>query len=674
MTLLDACKEYVVLRSADRTLCALLLGSATAIAVAVATSPGRQVAKTLPTRKEVRMLMKAKEERRRRSLSQCNQPCLSSYQRFLFLLRIAVPSLRSKESGMLITISVLLLVRTYLSLCIARMNGHLSKVVVRCDLVAMVKSLVVFLLWCIPTIITNSSLRYCIEMLSLRVQTNLGHYFHRKYLNSKVFYHVVASHDVEEMDQRITKDIEQWSMCVSGLYTSLFKPIIDVALFSYQVAALGGVRSPLIVVAYYTGFAAFAYALAPDMERVAAEQLKRDGTLITAHQRLVPYAEEIIMTQGQTFHHRLMDRYLGSIVRHGQWASYVRGCYSLVETFFVRYGSSVLGYAVCGSAVFAKSTEGMSAADLTAVFVESSYLFRNLAVAVGEVLKNFKAIFVVRALSNRVYELQETIERAKAASAGMGLGEVVRGDHIEFANVPIVLPTMEVLCVGLSFYVRPGMNLLIVGPNGCGKSSIVRILGELWPLQGGRITKPRNDQIYYVPQRPYMSSGTLRDQITYPLKSSELDVSESVLLNCLEMAMLDDIFLKPDITWESSLAWAGDTLSMGEKQKLAMARLFFHQPRFAILDECSSMMDIEVEKRLYSICRQLGISLITIAHRQSVWRHHNWILHLDGCGGYMFSPITFQEDNGVVLTRVVYASDLSVVGQELRLDLSPYNE
>ena len=95
--------------------------------------------------------------------------------------------------------------------------------------------------------------------------------------------------------------------------------------------------------------------------------------------------------------------------------------------------------------------------------------------------------------------------------------------------------------------------------------------------------------------------------------------------------------------WDALRDWQ-DVLSGGEKQRIAMARLIYHRPRYAILDECTSAVSVDVEQYMYEYCKEIGISLITISHRPSLWRFHDWRLHLDGRGAYTFDRMVLPDD------------------------------
>lgn len=82
-----------------------------------------------------------------------------------------------------------------------------------------------------------------------------------------------------------------------------------------------------------------------------------------------------------------------------------------------------------------------------------------------------------------------------------------------------------------------------------------------------------------------------------------------------------------------------DVLSGGEKQRVAMARLFYHSPQFAILDECTSAVSVDVEGKMYNYCREAGITLFTVSHRKSLWVHHDYYLQFDGRGNYEYGRI-----------------------------------
>ncbi|NP_001396779.1 ATP-binding cassette sub-family D member 3 isoform 5 [Mus musculus] len=275
-------------------------------------------------------------------------------------------------------------------------------------------------------------------------------------------------------------------------------------------------------------------------------------------------------------------------------------------------------------------------------YVNSRLITNSFTARITELMQVLKDLNHGRYERTMVSQQEKGIEGAQASPLVPGAGEIINTDNIiKFDHVPLATPNGDILIQDLSFEVRSGANVLICGPNGCGKSSLFRVLGELWPLFGGRLTKPERGKLFYVPQRPYMTLGTLRDQVIYPdgkEDQKKRGISDQVLKEYLDNVQLGHI-LEREGGWDSVQDWM-DVLSGGEKQRMAMARLFYHKPQFAILDECTSAVSVDVEDYIYSHCRKVGITLFTVSHRKSLWKHHEYYLHMDGRGNYEFKKIT----------------------------------
>ena len=198
----------------------------------------------------------------------------------------------------------------------------------------------------------------------------------------------------------------------------------------------------------------------------------------------------------------------------------------------------------------------------------------------------------------------------------------------------------------MSFIIKQGCHTLISGPNGCGKSSMFRILGNLWPIKGGVLKKPNFRNIFYIPQRPYLPNGTLRDQIIYPHSIEEFKKNgrtDEELVEFMKFLEIDVLITRCPKGFEERKDW-NESLAWGEKQMLAMARCYYHCPKYAILDECSSQVSIEMDARMYEKAKEMNITLITVSHRKTVWKYHDYILRFTGELSFSFEKLIHEAE------------------------------
>lgn len=181
---------------------------------------------------------------------------------------------------------------------------------------------------------------------------------------------------------------------------------------------------------------------------------------------------------------------------------------------------------------------------------------------------------------------------------------------------------------------------MIVGANGSGKTALLRVLAGLWPFFSGKISKVADDQIMFLPQRVYLPKSTLRDLLIYPdIKST---MSDAELLKLLESVNLHYLYDREG-GFESTNDWY-DILSGGERQRISVARMFYHRPKFAVLDEATSAVSVEIENTLYITAKKMGITLITVTQRSTLYRFHDYVLKIKDGQEWVFEEV--RHDNG----------------------------
>jgi len=255
----------------------------------------------------------------------------------------------------------------------------------------------------------------------------------------------------------------------------------------------------------------------------------------------------------------------------------------------------------------------------------------------------------------RTAQLIEKIKKNEENKVTVTDGQRDKGDCFEFRDLVCVTPTgRELNRPGITAKITKSDCTMLMGPSGSGKSSLLRVLAHLWPFTSGQITQPPKAKVFFVPQKPYMVLGTLRDQLIYPHTATPDDTSDSKLLKYMEMANLT--YLLDRFKFDDVAIW-NSVLSPGEQQRLAFARLFYHSPDFAILDESTNALDPSNEYDMYRHCSDLKIALISVGHRESLLSHHNLLMIYDGKGGWEMLRATTQIDENAGTISIVDDSE-----------------
>jgi ATP-binding cassette, subfamily D (ALD), peroxisomal long-chain fatty acid import protein len=581
------------------------------------------------------------------------------FRNLLRLLKIVIPGIKSKELRLLISHSVFLVLRTLLSLYVAELDGKVVSALVKGKGKDFLLGLVWWMLVAIPATFTNSMLQYHQCKLALQYRTRLTSHVHQKYLSNMTFYTLSALDDrIKNADQLITVDISRFSNSLAELYSNLAKPILDMIIYNYSLSKSVGGEGLFMMSLLVQISANVMRALTPPFGKYVADEARLEGEFRFQHTRLIDYSEEIALYQGQEAEKDTLDKGYFTLIKHVNRILRRRFYHGFMEDFVIKYFWGALGLILCSIPVFFKvpgqTLKGMG--DRTESFVTNRRMLLSSSDAFGRVMFSYKEVAELAGYTSRVSALLDVMEDVTAghfekklvssastdenAAVLRGRGQVEESEAIEFTDVPIVSPNGDILVKKLTFSIQPGDHLLIVGPNGCGKSSLFRILGGLWPVYGGSVKKPKFEDIFYIPQRPYLSRGTLRDQIIYPDSLYEFrakKASETDLLEILKILEIDAVVDRPG-AWDAIEEWR-DVFSGGLQQRIAMARLFYHKPKYAILDECTSSVTLEIEKKMYDTAKRLGTTLMTVSHRRSLWRYHSRILQFDGQGGYVFTKL-----------------------------------
>lgn len=609
-----------------------------------------------------------KEEKRKGPKTQVN----AAFFRQLFkLLSISIPGLISSEFLFLLLIAGSLTARSVCDLWMIQIITLIETAIITMNLPLFKKLLMKFIIVLPSVAVVNNILKYSIGEVKLKLRTNLTHYLTNHYLKGFTYYKINnLDSRIANPDQLLTTDVDKFCESFTDLYGNIMKPMFDIILYALRMTNTLGGETPLLILTYLIFAGTCITYLRRPITQMTVKEQQLEGEYRHINSRLITNSEEIAFYQGNNREKLILLTSFHKLVSHLRKFLEYRCFIGIFDNFIGKYLALLFGFTAVSIPFFKKDHPVLSGSSEHRFKYYYTYgrMLVKFSEALGLLILSSREITRLAGFTARVTEIKDVLNDLNSGkyvrtmitdsksdpNIYPGAGKTIAKDNIiRFDRVPLITPNGDILIKELSFEVKSGMNVLVCGPNGCGKSSLFRILGELWPVWDGVITKPPRGKLFYIPQRPYMTLGTLRDQIIYPHTKEEMtrrgQTNDEDLLNYLRIVQLEYLLERENQgnsenqKWDAVADWM-DVLSGGEKQRIAMARLFYHKPQFAILDECTSAVSIDVEDSIYSYCKDANITLFTVSHRKSLWKHHEHLLRMDGRGGYEFKKIDLDSE------------------------------
>ena len=461
--------------------------------------------------------------------------------------------------------------------------------------------------------------RYCQELLGVYWREWLTKNILQRYLDNRAYYQINADKQIDNPDQRISEDIRSFTRTSLTLLLSILDSVITLVSF---IGVLWAISSSLSLV--LVGYALFGTVVTVLLGRrligLNYTQLQREADFRYGLVHLRDNAESIAFYGGESQELESVGRRFSRAIRNYHlligWQRNL-DFFTTGHTYFVR----ILPYLVVAPLYLAGETD-------FGTISQASIAFSQIFSALTLIISQFELLTAFAAGINRIAAFDETLTNFEVGTVKpeTTIGATI-DSRLALEDVTLITPNaQQTLVEDLSVAVEPSQSLAIVGESGVGKSSLLRAIAGLWNKGRGNIIRPSSDSMLFLPQKPYMILGTLRQQLLYPHTDSH--VGDERLRQVLEEVNLGNLIEKVG-GLDVELSWS-DVLSLGEQQRLAFARLLLTNPNYAILDEATSALDVQNEKRLYQMLQESDTTVVSVGHRPSLLQYHQQVLQLKG--------------------------------------------
>jgi len=527
--------------------------------------------------------------------------------------------------GLLLAVVLLTLGMVYLTVLLNQWNNTFYSALQDKDLVAF-RGQLFRVTWLIGIFIFLAVYQaYLNQMLEIRWRRWLNDRYLRAWLADGAYYRMqLVARETDNPDQRIAEDVHLLAAHTLGLFTGGLRAIVTLVTF---VAILWGLSGTLtvpvgvfsITIPGSMVWVAVLYAIVgtwlTDWLGRPLVRLNFDRQRYEADYRfsLVRFREN---TEGVALYHGEADEFRGFRKRFehvvGNWWGIMRR-QKRMAYFTSGYG---LGAWIVPSIVAApryfRGELGLGG------LMQTTQAFQQVQDALSFFIQSYKEIAAWSAVVERLAGFERALEHVRHQSTDGGVRRAEgRPTHLTVEGVDLDLPDGQPLMANINLSLLRGETVLLGGASGSGKSTLVRAIAGIWPFGRGEIHVPQGARVLFLPQRPYLPIGALRDVVSYPMPASGVD--DKTLREALEAVGLTEIAGRLD----EEAHWALQ-LSPGEQQRMAFARALVQKPGWLFLDEATSALDETTEARLYRLVRERlpETMVFSIGHRGTLGPFH----------------------------------------------------
>ena len=503
-----------------------------------------------------------------------------------------------------------------------------------------------------------SAVKFCLLTLAFAVPVYAFYYYMRDvfangwrrwltrrflngYLTGRKYYELDADKDIDNPDQRISEDINTFTGRSIHFLLIFIGSIMQLVAFSAVLWSISHLLVGVLALYATIGTAIALYVFGNPLIHLNFWQLRREADFRFSLIRMRENAESIAFYRGEEQERARIHNKLDKAIHNFAKLIKKQRNLNLFQRTFSQLTLVLPGVILAGGVLSGELEVGRA--------IQAAGAFTAVLGAVGVIVDNFESLSRFIAGIDRLQGLSKLVlgDAAPGTPAASDENKHPRiqrqlAKQLTLQSLTLHPPQSErVLIKELSLTLKPGDALLITGDSGCGKSSLLRAIAGLWQTGSGTIQHPPMEEFFFLPQQPYLQSGTLRSQLIYPSLQSPL--TDDQLLAILEQVHLPR--LAERVGGLDSVRDWDKQLSVGEQQRLAFGRVLVHAPKIVILDEATSALDSANEAALYSSLREKGTTLISIAHRPAVLRHHTHVLHLEGEGKWeLLDAVDYQFD------------------------------